>query len=87
MSVINSDLRLTELPKHIRQPAVAGMFYPNDPVELQQMVAAFLDKAQVDVGSRIRSGSTNHHEVLSTHCSPAVRTLGWGRQYSVSSDA
>ncbi|MGM0592940.1 MAG: AmmeMemoRadiSam system protein B [Pseudomonadota bacterium] len=31
----------------VREPAVAGMFYPDDPAKLQQMVAGFLAEADV----------------------------------------
>ena len=34
--------------KNIRQPAVAGMFYPADPVELREMVQGFLAHASRD---------------------------------------
>ena len=44
---INSDIRLTELPSHIKQPAVAGHFYPGDPGELQQTVKDMLKQASV----------------------------------------
>ena len=42
MSQINSDIRLTRLSASVRQPAVAGYFYPDDPAELRQMIHAFL---------------------------------------------
>ena len=48
MSLINSNVRLTENPIKIRPAAVAGMFYPADPAELEQMVTSYLDKASSD---------------------------------------
>lgn len=37
-------------PRSIRQPAVAGRFYPADPVELEAMVRRFLDGARAPEG-------------------------------------
>ena len=34
------------MDKRIRKPAVAGMFYPDNPTELTNMVQGFLDKAE-----------------------------------------
>jgi len=40
-----------------RNPAVAGQFYPEDPVRLQQMLASYLDEA----GARQREGNDVGH--------------------------
>lgn len=44
---IHSDIRLTELAGQIKQAAVAGLFYPDDPAELRQMIRQLLDQASV----------------------------------------
>jgi len=45
---IISDTRLTELSSRIKHPAVAGLFYPQDPGELQQMIDQMLGQVTVD---------------------------------------
>jgi MEMO1 family protein len=40
---ISSNIRLTEISRQIKQPAVAGSFYPSDRDELQSMVEKMLD--------------------------------------------
>ncbi len=42
---ILSDIRLTQLAHQIKQPSVAGTFYPADPEQLQQLVTRLLDEA------------------------------------------
>lgn len=44
---------MTESPSHIRPPAVAGSFYPSDPMRLKHQVEAFLAQAQRDPSARI----------------------------------
>lgn len=42
---IHSNIRLTELSRHIKQPAVAGYFYPSEHAELQHMLDDMLKNA------------------------------------------
>lgn len=49
MTLINSDIRLTRLSDSIRQPAVAGLFYPDDPAELRQMVNTLLSTSRTRI--------------------------------------
>jgi MEMO1 family protein len=44
---INSDIRLTQINKQVKQPAVAGFFYPADAIELRQMITKMLSAASV----------------------------------------
>ena len=39
---------ISEQHAHIRHPAVAGMFYPGDPQELERMVEQFLSEARTE---------------------------------------
>ena len=44
---INNDIRLTQLSKNVKQPAVAGHFYPDKPDELKNMLLTMLSSADV----------------------------------------
>ena len=46
---ITSTRRLTALPGTVRQPGVAGFFYPDDPNLLQQMLQTMLQKVNTTV--------------------------------------
>lgn len=46
MSLTNSNIRLTELKDKVRQTAVAGTFYPDDPETLKMTVETFLQHAE-----------------------------------------
>jgi len=48
MSITDSNIRLTGSEVSIRPPAVAGMFYPENPVELERVVTDYLDKAPIE---------------------------------------
>ena len=48
MSILDSNIRLTGSPKKTRPPAVAGMFYPDDPVRLREMIDAYLAQTDED---------------------------------------
>lgn len=49
MSLINSNVRLTENPIKTRPAAVAGTFYPADPAELRQMLTNYLQADHTDI--------------------------------------
>ena len=56
----------------IRLPAVAGTFYPSDPVELRRMVDGFLAEAQTDqsgvtAGSSTAAGHTAPKALIAPH--------------------
>ncbi|NNE38722.1 MAG: AmmeMemoRadiSam system protein B, partial [Gammaproteobacteria bacterium] len=42
---INSNIRLTEISRQVKQPAVAGSFYPSDSDELTQILQQLLESA------------------------------------------
>ena len=46
---ITSSKRLTELSSTVRQPGVAGFFYPKNPNELQQMIQTLLQETKANV--------------------------------------
>lgn len=48
MSILDSNIRLTGGSKNIRPPAVAGLFYPDDPEELRETISAYLAQAGND---------------------------------------
>lgn len=45
MSILDSNIRLTGSPKKTRAPAVAGLFYPDNPSQLRDMIQGFLAHA------------------------------------------
>jgi AmmeMemoRadiSam system protein B/AmmeMemoRadiSam system protein A len=46
---IISDIRLTELASHVKPPSVAGLFYPDDPHQLRDMLSQLLAKTNVNI--------------------------------------
>ncbi len=50
MSVINSQIRLSKSPEHIRPAAVAGSFYPANADELRDVVTGMLNVGEADTG-------------------------------------
>jgi hypothetical protein len=42
MTITDSNIRLTAAGSKVRKPAVAGMFYPADPHELEQLIRQYL---------------------------------------------
>jgi hypothetical protein len=49
MSILDSNIRLTGAPKKTRSAAVAGLFYPDDPVQLRDMINGYLAQAGDDI--------------------------------------
>ncbi len=49
MTITDSNIRLTGKSNTIRCPAVAGMFYPQDPAELRNMLSDLLDEVDIDI--------------------------------------
>lgn len=49
MSILDSNIRLSGTPQKVRPPAVAGLFYPDDPVELRDMINGYLEQAGDDI--------------------------------------
>lgn len=46
MPAIDNSAESIKLRGWVRSPAVAGFFYPSDPVDLEQTVSAYLDEAE-----------------------------------------
>jgi len=49
MSILDSNIRLSNAPQKVRPPAVAGLFYPDNPEELREMIKGYLAQAGNDI--------------------------------------
>ncbi|RKZ15280.1 AmmeMemoRadiSam system protein B, partial [bacterium] len=37
----------------VREPAVAGQFYPGNPSDLKEMIQRFLDNSKIETGGKV----------------------------------